>query len=182
MHPPSWICKELERIHPQLRLGWVGRDRSGPADELNKGSFALIQLYHQRDASRTFFTPWNATGPVFGTDYDRLARVPVYLADIEPQDVFSGACIPLIRRWMRPLKERVVEAQVAKGREYESSNQDLAEAQTDYMLWHASKSDMSDRTVTNSDLTAHDKAVLDGATKQDLTEAFVNKGSGMALT
>lgn len=185
MHPPEWICKELERIHPHLRLGWVGYARKSGEDELNKGVFALIQLYHSRDASRTFYTLWETVenrGPVFGSRYDPLSRTPIYVSELAPEDVFSGACIPMIRRWMRPMKQRYMESAVAKGKQYESDNQDLAEAQADYMLWHANKTDgSSDRTITNADLTKHDKAVLAGETKKDLTSTFTKVADGMAL-
>lgn len=184
MIPPTWICKELERLHPQLRLGWVGKPREG--DELNQGFFALIQLYHSRDAERTFFTPWHTIenrGTIYGSRFDPLMRLPIYLADIEPADVFSGACLPAIKRWMRPMKERHMESAIEKGKAYEAEVQDMSEGAADYMLWSANKPDStSDRTITNADVTEHDKAVLRGETKRDLTETFVNTGNGMPLT
>lgn len=185
MHPPEWICKELERLHPQLRLGWVGQERRRPDEDLNKGCFALIQLYHSRDHARTYFTPWHTVdnrGPVYGSRFDPLARFPIYLADIEPADVFSGACLPAIKRWMRPMKERYMESAKEKGKQYEAEVQDMAEGAADYMLWSANKPDStSDRTVTNAEVTEYDKAVLRGEVKKDLTEAFTNTGNGMPL-
>ena len=181
MHPPEFMCKALERIHPQLRLGWIGKDHQ-PGEALNQGCFALIQLYHTRDAERTFFTPWGDTGPIFGSKYDLLSRTPIYLADIAPEDVFSGAFLAIVRKWMKPMKERYMESAVEKGKAYESANQEQAEAQADLMLWNAKQTDAtSDRTITNSDVTEADKAVLRGETKQDLTQAFTSTGNGMPL-
>ena len=109
MLAPSWLCKAVYRIHPQLRLAWVGRDRKYE-DELNAGSFALVQLFHIRDlglddASLQYKTRWDIEfvadewgnsegtrirrGPVFsknGTctpDWDPLFRKPMYIANLE---------------------------------------------------------------------------------------------------
>ena len=104
MHPPSWVCRRLHQLHPQLRLAWAGRQRQHD-DELNPGSFALVQLYHVQDTGRvdnptTFRLLWDVDplvgedgettmvkadrGPVFsknGTthrDWDNLSRAVSY--------------------------------------------------------------------------------------------------------
>ena len=109
MHPPSWVCRRLHQLHPQLRLAWAGRQRQHD-DELNPGSFALVQLYHVQDTGRvdnptTFRLLWDVDplvgedgettmvkadrGPVFsknGTthrDWDNLSRVPVFVATLD---------------------------------------------------------------------------------------------------
>jgi len=109
MHPPGWICSALHRIHPQLRMAWAGRERRYP-EELNPGSFAVVQLYHRRDFGHpdkphTFREGWELTvipkpygdpefepiyrGPIFnrwgGTarDYDPLFRIPVFVATLD---------------------------------------------------------------------------------------------------
>ena len=90
MEAPRWITEELYKLHKEARLGWAGVDR-GPDDDLNKGKFALIQLYHVRDAARTFYGDfWGDRGPIFGRSYDRLQKVPILLSLIEPAYVFSG--------------------------------------------------------------------------------------------
>jgi len=108
MHPPGWVCRRLHELHPQLRLGWAGRQRQHE-DELNPGSFALVQLYHVQDTGRaddptTFRLLWDVDpvvgddgqttmvktnrGPIFnksgGTrrDWDDLSRVPVFVATL----------------------------------------------------------------------------------------------------
>ena len=109
MHPPSWICRALYRVHPQLRLAWLGREKAYE-DELNPGSFALVQLYHISDVKEfedptTFRLPWSADpvegsdgttrtkrvnrGPIFnregGTraDWDSAFRVPIFVATLD---------------------------------------------------------------------------------------------------
>ena len=111
MHPPGWVCRRLHELHPQLRLAWAGRQRRHE-DELNPGSFALVQLYHVQDAGRvddptTFRLLWDVDpvvnedgettmkraerGPIFdkngGTrrDWDNLSRVPVFVATLDEQ-------------------------------------------------------------------------------------------------
>ena len=109
MHPPSWICESLYRIHPLLRLAWHGREKRHE-NELNPGCFALIQLYHVSDVAEfedptTFRLPWVADpvegsdgatrlkrvnrGPIFnkegGTrmDWDSAFRVPIFVATLD---------------------------------------------------------------------------------------------------
>jgi len=109
MHPPSWICRALHRVHPKLRLAWLGREKAYE-DELNPGSFALVQLYHISDVAEfedptTFRLPWTADpvegsdgatriervnrGPIFnkdgGTraDWDSAFRIPIFVATLD---------------------------------------------------------------------------------------------------
>lgn len=111
MHPPGWICSALYRIHPHLRMAWAGRDRIHQ-EELNPGSFAVVQLYHcsdfgQADKPHTYREGWDLTvkpkpfgepefepiyrGPIFNRwggcqrDWDPLFRVPVFVATIDEE-------------------------------------------------------------------------------------------------
>jgi len=109
MHPPSYVCQALYRFHPQLRLAWLGRDKTYQ-EELNPGSFCVVQLFHVSDAG-TFEEPkmvskefWDVTtvleagepklvkasnGPIFNRfggsarDWDPLFRVPMMVATID---------------------------------------------------------------------------------------------------
>lgn len=90
-------------------MAWAGRERAHP-DELNPGSFAVVQLYHISDFGRpdkphTFREGWELTvkakeygepefepvyrGPIFnrwggaGRDWDPLFRVPVFVATLD---------------------------------------------------------------------------------------------------
>lgn len=109
MHPPSSACRALYDLHKQLRLAWVGRP-SKYADELNPGSFGVIQLYHVQDVGDlddpfTFREFWHVTtavdpfgvaerkridrGPLFSRngsvkrDYDVHVRVPVFTMTLD---------------------------------------------------------------------------------------------------
>ena len=115
MHPPSWICRDLHRLHPQLRLAWAGRPAKHE-DELNPGSFALVQLYHISDIQdiedpTTFRLTWDLDpvededgttslkridrGPIFAKDgstrrdWDSAFRVPVFVATLDEEYGFS---------------------------------------------------------------------------------------------
>ena len=108
MHSPSYVCQALHRFHPQLRLAWLGRDKTY-SDELNPGSFCVVQLYHISDVG-TFEEPkisgefWDvqtnlisgqptitkaSNGPIFNRwggsrkDWDPLFRIPVMVATID---------------------------------------------------------------------------------------------------
>jgi len=98
MHPPSWICRALHRVHPQLRLAWLGREKSHE-HELNPGSFALVQLYHISDVEEfedptTFRLPWTAD-PVEGSDgttrTKRVNRGPIFNKDGGPRADWDSA-------------------------------------------------------------------------------------------
>jgi hypothetical protein len=114
MYPPADVCRRLAAYHKQLRLGWHGEI----------GKFALIQLYTRRDAKKTFKDIWNFGpyyhGPAFSKtgrpmpDWDSWSRLPVYVSDVEPEDVYSGYVLQLVRRWSRPIASRVKEKSDAK--------------------------------------------------------------------
>ena len=109
MHPPGWVCRRLHQLHPQLRLAWAGRQRQND-DELNPGSFALVQLYHVQDTGSvddpvSYRLRWDVDpvvgddgqttmvkkerGPIFGKngstrrDWDNLFRVPMFIATLD---------------------------------------------------------------------------------------------------
>ena len=121
MQPPSTVCETLFRKHNQLRIGWAGE----PGPGLNKGTFALIQLYHINnygnvDDPNSILEYWQGTsrlgesgvmervkidrGPIFskhGTercDYDPLTRVPIYVMSLNEAYKFP---------WGEPIKNVV---------------------------------------------------------------------------
>jgi hypothetical protein len=163
MHPPQWVVDEIKRIHPQARLGWEGLERKGSEEELNKGRFALIQLYHARDAAKTFLTPWANRGPVFGKHFDSLFWTPIYVIDVAAEDVFSGRIITMLKRWMRPMRERYVESAIAKGSEYQTQCDDIIGEAADemYSLAHRS-TDGGAPVVAKKFLTLEEKKILSG--------------------
>ena len=65
MHPPSYVCKELNKLHPSLRLAWMGRKADNKNEEekeefvndthdfeiggnLNTGTFVLLKIVPTR--------------------------------------------------------------------------------------------------------------------------------------
>lgn len=175
MEAPRHICEALYKLHQQARLGWVGADRLSPDEDLNKGQFALLQLYHRRDAERTYYgDPWNDRGPVFGRPYDRLMRVPIMLHLIHPQDVFSGKVIFDVKRWMMPIRERVELAAVERGKAYQDELDNLAGEIGSEMYWSAHNGGSATINTPYKDLTAEDKAVLGGETIRGVENTFVD--------
>ena len=129
MHPPAWVCRELAHIHPQARLAWLGKPAKGD-DDLNAGTFCVVQLYHRRDAgtpdepktmrdfwfvepevdpiTRELYHRTVDRGPIFSKtgrpnhmDWDPLQRVPMTAAMVDPEDVFSGKFLHALRTQLR---------------------------------------------------------------------------------
>ncbi len=86
MHPPSFVCRELNKIHPTLRLAWMGREVDPKGEEekeefendthdfeiggtLNTGTFCLLKIAPARFAS------YIADRPV--TSLSRMMQVPL---------------------------------------------------------------------------------------------------------
>jgi hypothetical protein len=118
-YAPPHVCRALSEFHPQLRLGWDG--------EL--GKFGLIQLYARRAAAQTFRHRWNIdsfNGPVFSRsgrvtpDWDPWTRTPIYLIDVDPADVHSGAIVQMAKRWARPIVARMYKDAKQRARQTET--------------------------------------------------------------
>lgn len=199
MHAPSHITEALFAIHPQARLGWLGEERLSPEEPLNKGKFALLQLYYKHAAERTYYGElWNDRGPVFGRPYDHAMRVPIMLALLDPMQVLNGAflcacdgCLSginpcprlycqhqhdgvLIRRWMMPMYERGLRAAEEKGREYQTQLDNLAGELGSEVYWEAKRNGAVINTPHKA-LTADDKAVLGGEKLKGLKNTYVDK-------
>lgn len=165
MHPPSWVCQTLHRIHPKLRLAWHGREKTELAD-INAGSFALIQLFPSAIVGplsdpNIFSELWEVSprmvggrmqmvkvdrGPIFnrhGTttrDYDPITEVPVYLIDLnglgfDKYRVCNGDFLVYLPRWMTPAKKRMKESLEAKYKQQKSELKDVSGEAADF-LWH----------------------------------------------
>jgi hypothetical protein len=141
MHPPEFVLRKVQELHPQARIGWLGAERKD-ADDLNAGTFVLLQLYHARDASNTYLEHWNDKGPVYGKPYDRLSRVPVWVKNYSKEDVFSGKIIADIRTMVETtVKERYVKSALEKGAEQAAKMKDLAGAAGEYVWKRSQKRD-----------------------------------------
>lgn len=121
MHPPRHVCEALARVHPLLRVGWDGAG----------DTFGLLMVTRSRLAKRTFYEYWRGRGPVFSRsgrprpDWDEIGRVPMYLIDVEPKDVFSGRICRMARQWMRPFAATYMERARQAGRDIESHIDDM---------------------------------------------------------
>lgn len=200
MEAPRHITEAIYRLHNQVRLGWIGEDRLSPEEPLNKGKFALLQLYHRRDAERTFYgEPWNDRGPIFGRPVDR-SRVPIMLTFLDPEVVLNGSfmcacdgCLAgmdpcpraycdhkhngvLLRRWMMSMGARMIRSAEERGKVYQLQLDDLAGEMGSQMYFDSKQTGAtSPPKVAKKHLTAKDKAVLGGETIKGVKNAFVNK-------
>ncbi len=144
MHPPQHILDKLQSLHPMIRLGWWSELAGGPDssdDESNRGCFVLLQLYHKRDADRTYLDSWNSTGPVFGKDYDHGVRTPIWLKRYSKRDVFNGDIIGDVIEMLRPYSERYIESAQAKGAMMASKMKDISGDAGEFLYHRARKSD-----------------------------------------
>lgn len=180
MHPPSWVVDSIVNLHPKklLRLGWVGEymkeDDESQDDELNRGSFVLIQLFHKRDAATkaTAFS-WSDypnRGSIYGPDFDRLMREPVPIAYFSKMDVCQGRIIPIVKEWMRPLRERMIEDKTTKGRQMNTAMADMVGSAGDRMYWHAQRSPHRGKIIANKFVTADEKLKAAGGHGVDFVE------------
>ena len=174
MHPPKHILDKLQELHPQIRLGWLSaedpacpKDTSG--DTENRGCFALLQLYHARDATHTYLTPWDGHGPVYGKPYDLLARTPIWVTTFTKQEVFSGDVLGEVKKMLTPLKDRYLESAKAKGAMESKQIKDLSGAAGEY-LWHRkNKKDNANNTARK-----FEKPVEITKSSDNLKDAYLN--------
>jgi hypothetical protein len=183
MHPPEWVVSELENLHSQARLGWLGvPDEDDPEEEkeLNRGTFVLLQLYLKKDVERIpTSTPWRlfpCAGPVFGKRWDPLEREPVALAHIAPKDVFSGKVLAIVKEWMRPAYERVVEDAKIRGSNVASRMEDNSRAAADWFWWAKNKSPFTTPSIPKKFITEAEKKYLAGEDSIDLKKAYLPDG------
>lgn len=115
MYAPVHMCEKLAVYHSGLRLGWDGEE--------NK--FGLLMVARKRLAARTYHGLWAGRGPVFSKngrprpDWDEVVKTPMHLAELSPEDVFSGRVLKLVKRWTRPLAARTHESAKAESRRIE---------------------------------------------------------------
>lgn len=172
MHPPDHRSKALEKLHPRARLGWVGMERDADDENINKGQFALLQLYPKR--AEVLYEPWNGRGPVFGSHFDPLQWQPCWLANFDPQEVFNGEFLAKVKRWMTPMSKRVKESAIEKGKALEAEVSDITGDAGERLYWAAQKATDRPNVVAKRHMGAEDKAVLSGDNPPvDFTETFV---------
>jgi hypothetical protein len=127
---------------------------------MNKGQFFLLQLYHKRDASLTMHTHWDSAGPVWGSRYDLLGRVPVIIAPIKNEDVFNGRVIGLARDMTRPLKEQILQSYTEAGKDFDRDIDDLAEDMSSRWMFKKKDPNREWQPYANKFLTKTEKDIL----------------------
>jgi hypothetical protein len=134
------------------------------------GAYALLDLYPQRLSRMTFALHWDDMGPVYGSPYDRLARVPIVKAWVTPAELFSGDVIPMLRRMITPLKDRVRERNVQVLRERAAWKKDKSAQMAEQMRWQAQKSYDKPNAFAKKHLTKAEKSILDGTWREKVAE------------
>lgn len=173
MEPPKHILDAIEAVHPMVRIGWEGRERKTD-DELNAGQFHLIQLYHQRDASRCFHDPWRNRGPLYGSRYDPLKYVPFRIETLEHKDVFGGRVVEMVKGMMGDFYSELVAARSEQGRDWDRYIHDLATEAADRMFFENNKTDATRGLPTPYKCTTEeDKAVLSGEKLTKVEDSLV---------
>lgn len=170
MHPPLHMLRMLESIHKWVRVGWVGRDSvyasQAGLSENDPGAYALLDLYPQRLARMSFQLHWDDMGPVYGSPYDRLQRVPIVKAWVSPTKLFNGDCVPMLRHMIMPLAKRIREANEKVLKEREAWRRNLAGEMAERMVWDAHHSPHSSKKVARKHLTRSEKESLSGAWRE----------------
>ena len=159
--PPAQVLEELYRLLPTLRLGWDG----------GRGCYGLIQLWRHREiydihgTIKVFREPWGDRGEIFGRPFDRQFRVPMYVIDVAPDDLFvyTDVLLAEVAKFCRKgLYRRLYEANIDTLKRMKDEQQALAEQQGEHMYWRAQRSSWRPNVVAREFLTAYDKRVLSG--------------------
>lgn len=116
-------------------------------------------------------------GPVFAQsgrpspDWDPWQWVPVYVANfksfgVSNETIGRGDFLPLIRQWMRPMKDRIVESATAKERELQSKADGISREGRDF-LWHK-----ANQTGATTPLTTREERVAAERKLQERERGF----------
>jgi len=162
MHAPEWVCKEIERLHPYLRLAWLGEDRQSPDEDLNKGAFFLLQLYHVRDAELTMLFPWDRAGPIWGSSFDPLQRVPIIVCPLETQAVFDGSVLKLVKDMSENITTRMRRAINEEAQGFQDKIDEMADEWGDYLYYKRHRHDGNWSSDAKKFLTKEDKDMMSG--------------------
>ena len=170
MHPPQYVLDEIERLHPWARLGWT---EEGPTP-----GFYFVQLIPKRVFEFEFNEPWGDLGPIYGSDYDPLERVPYMMAGpFHPKSEKWEDIIASLKDYFEPLNERLYKENRKKGEAYDDYVKDLAGEMGSYLYWRSKQTDAAQRRdIPYKALTEEEKSVLRGESMKDLRDTFVPRG------
>lgn len=182
MHPPQHIVAKLEEINPNVRLGWTARKYAGaPAG----GAFAVLDLYPRALAEQSFEAWWDDSGPVFGSSYDPLQRIPIIKKWYTPIQVFNGDVVGWVKhasrtdkqfaRYIRERNERLI-------KERTDARKDMAGELGEELYWRGQRGTEPVPTIPDKDVTAADKAKLDGSWEGNAAPEKPIEAGGVGMT
>jgi len=157
-HAPSWVTDQVQQIHHRARIGF---DPWQPG-QTGEGQFYLLQLFHRKDAEKTYSGYWNYRGPIFGKDFDRLTYTPITIAKLSHLDVYQGGVITKLKEWIIPIRKRIRENRETLGNLYDREATEISGAAGEELYWRAKKSIFGPQVVAKKFLTKEDKDVLCG--------------------
>lgn len=169
MHPPEYVLEEVERLHPHARVGWIG-DEDDP-----KAGFYFIQLIPKQLVAYEMNQPWEDLGPIFGSDYDPLERVPYMMAGpFHPRKEKWAEVLQALKKMLEPFNDRIYKENRKLGEAYDDAVRDLAGEMGSYIYWQSKQTNAAQRRdIPYKSLTEEEKAVLRGECMRDLRDTFV---------
>ena len=160
--PPEWVARKVFEVDSEARLAWIStegvaksltitysriRDNKEEYTEKREvgdstGYFALVKLV---DRKRMGNDTWVGNGIVFSrtgsSKKDWPERfVPFRVANLLPEDVFSGRVAWYLHRWNIPVKIRMMEDLARQEKAYAERSADMAGSMADELMYEAKSS------------------------------------------
>lgn len=131
MEPPRDAIDKLTRLHSDARLAWNGKDRN----------FALIQIYPHQARDEVYGEPWEGRGQIYGDSFDPITKIPMWLFSFTVEEVFNLAFLDKVKRWMRPLAERILENEREECQRRIDKIEAFSNDMGEYVAWHSNNVD-----------------------------------------
>ena len=196
MYPPMHVIRALEKVNPNVRLGWTHKKEF--ADVPMDGAFALLDLYPSNCMSgspqfclrrgscalHTMEPIWDRFGPIYGSKYDET-RTPVLKKFCRPHIVFNGEIIGVVQFMSmtdREFAEAIIEQNAALEKQRKDSIKDLAGEMGQELYWEAQNSTEAGPTIANKHITKTEKEKVSGDWRQHVPESKPIGVSGLGLT
>ena len=166
MVPGPDAIEALASIHAPARWAWWG-DETEDDDELNRGSFALLELYPKHEVDNQLYERWNDKGPIYGAPFDRDRFVPLLLWSFTPEEVESRRFVPVIRDWLTPMRKRMIDTAMERADNYEGRVASLSGEMGNHLHWLSQRNNSSPNTAARKFLTPAERAALAGDIEHD---------------
>lgn len=159
LYPAPHILRKIEKIDYLARIGW------NPIDKC----FALIEIWKKREREAKnsiigcdFPLDWK----VFGSKWDWLSEMPIYITDITIDEMMTGRVIELLKRWTSPLKKRIREDQKEARDQYNYAMDQVGDEMGEDIFARAKKEIWPDIT-SPYDITPEDEYILSGQAEEE---------------